>query len=121
MSKEQDGGHAMKRLILLTIAAGAWLVAGQLAAHDVPNMEHTHAFKQTGYGTYRQGHAVNGPYGSIIIWSPRNYGGYQSSPTVPFARPTPITRAPGSVAPDSRSKSDRAKDYGKRTKKDYGG
>lgn len=110
----------MKRLIRLSIAAGAWLLAGQLAAHDVPNMEHTHAFKQTGYGTYRQGHSVNGPYGSIIIWSPRNYGSYQSSPGVTFARPTPITRPPGSVAPDSRLESDRANNYGKRHKKDYG-
>lgn len=110
----------MKRLILLSIAVGAWLLAGQLAAHDVPNMAHTHAFKQTGYGTYRQGHSVNGPYGSIIIWSPRNYGGYKSSPAVQFARPTPITRAPGSAAQDSRTENDPAKNYGKRHKKDYG-
>ena len=111
---------AMKRLILLSIATGCWLLAGQLAAHDVPNMEHTHAFKQTGYGTYRQGHSVSGPQGHIIIWSPRNYGSYQSSPSVKFARPTPITSAPGSVVPISRTESDPAKDYGKRHKDDYG-
>ena len=111
----------MKRLILLSIAASAWLLNGPLAAHDVPNMPHTHPFKQTGYGTYREGHSVNGPYGSIIIWSPQTYGGYQSAPNVRFARPTPITRAPGTAAPKARPESDPAKDYGKRQKKDHGG
>lgn len=116
----RSAGHAMKRLILLSIAAGPWFLAGQLAAHEVPNMEHTHAFKQTGYGTYRQGHSVSSPYGSIIIWSPRNYGSYQSSSNIRFARPSPITNAPGSVIPINRTESDPAKDYGKREKEDYG-
>lgn len=110
----------MKRLILLSIATGGWLLAGQLAAHDVPNMEHTHAFKQTGYGTYRQGHSVSSPYGNIIIWSPHTYGSYQSSSDVKFARPSPITSAPGSVVPINRTQSDPAEDYGKRQKEDYG-
>ena len=110
----------MKRPILLCVAAGSWLLSGLLFAHDVPNMEHTHAFKQTGYGTYRQGHSVNGPYGSITIYSPRTYTGYQNGPSVPFARPEPITRAPGSVIPKSKIASDPAQNYGKRQKDDYG-
>ena len=109
-------GYGMKRLILLSIAVGGWFVAGQIAAHDVPNMEHTHAFKQIGYGTYRQGHSVSSPYGNIIIWSPRNYGSYQSSSNVKFARPSPITSAPGAAAPISRTENDSAKVYGKRQK-----
>jgi hypothetical protein len=110
----------MKRFTMLSMAAAAILLAGPSPAHDVPNIEHTHAFKQTGYGTYRQGHSVNGPYGSIIIWSPRQYGGYQSAPNVRFARPEPITRAPGSVGPKSGTASDSAREYGKRQKDDYG-
>jgi hypothetical protein len=110
----------MNRLILLSLAIGLWLLTGTAFAHDVPNMEHTHAFKQTGYGTYRQGHSVNGPQGSIIIWSPRTYTGYQSAPSVRFARPEPITRAPGSAIPNSKTTSDPAGNYGKQQKKDYG-
>jgi hypothetical protein len=110
----------MKRSILFGVAAGSWLLSGLLFAHDVTNMAHTHAFKQTGYGTYRQGHSVNGPNGSIIIYSARPYTGYQSSPNVKFARPEPITRAPGSVIPNSKIASDPAQNYGKRQKSDYG-
>ena len=79
----------MNRLILASLVFGLWMLTGTALAHDVPNMEHTHAFKQAGYGTYRQGHSVNGPQGSIIIWSPRTYTGYQSAPSVRFARPEP--------------------------------
>jgi hypothetical protein len=68
-----DAGHQdMKRLSVLFMAATSLLVATAWA-HDAPNLEHTHAFERTGYGSYRQGHAVNGPQGDIIIWSPRSY------------------------------------------------
>lgn len=83
-------------------------------AHEVPNIKHTHAFEQTGYGTYRQGHSVDGPLGSIVIWSPRPYTGYQAGSSVKFARPTPITKPPGSPVVTTRSKVDAAKEYGKR-------
>ena len=111
----------MKSVLILTAVAGALLVAAGAQAHEVPNIEHTHAFEQTGYGTYRQGHAVNGPLGSIIIWSPQTQGGYQSPPPVKFARPQPITKAPGSPAARTRTDKDPALEYGKKTKKDYGG
>lgn len=77
---------------------GACALAGAVPAlaHDTPNLGHTHAFEQTGYGSWRQGHFVNGPQGSIIIWSPRNFGGFQGAPSVRFAQPEPITRAPAS-------------------------
>lgn len=110
----------MKRPILIFVAAGSCLLSGLLFAHDVPNMEHTHAFKQTGYGTYRQGHSVNGPQGSITIYSARPYTGYQNGPRVPFARPEPITRAPGTAIPQSKIAEDPAQEYGKRHKSDYG-
>ena len=77
-------------------------------------MDHTHAFEQTGYGTYRQGHYVNGPQGSIIIWSPRNHSGYGNGSQVRFARPAPITRAPGSPKKESRAQSDPTIKYGKK-------
>ena len=77
-------------------------------------MEHSHAFEQTGYGTYRQGHQVNGPQGSIIIWSPRTYSSYQRGNQVRFARPVPITRAPGSPQKESRAESDPSIKYGKK-------
>jgi hypothetical protein len=37
----------------------------------VPGSPHGHVRQQAGYGKgYRYGHAVNGPMGDIIIWSP---------------------------------------------------
>ena len=97
-------------ILLLLTAAGAT----PAMAHEVPNIKHTHAFQQTDYGVYRQGHYVNGPQGSIIIWSPRAYSGYQNGNQVRFARPTPITRAPGSPIRESRTQRDPAITYGKK-------
>ena len=74
-------------------------------AHETPNLEHTHAFQQTSYGTWRQGHSVTGAQGSIIIWSPRSHNGFEKAPDLRFARPEPITRAPGSAF--ARPKDDR--------------
>ena len=53
-----------------------------LAAHETPGIEHTHAFEQTGYGTYRQGHSVNNRLGSITIWSARPHTGFTAKPPV---------------------------------------
>ncbi len=96
-------------------AAGVMLLFPTASrAHEVPNMPHTHAFEQTGYGTYRQGHTVNNQYGSITIWSPRPYTGYQPGSQVKFARPEPITKAPGSPVAKTRAQSDPAIEYGKK-------
>jgi hypothetical protein len=84
----------MKWFTILAVAAGSMAMAVPVQAHNTPNLEHSHAFQQTAYGTYRQGHFVNGPQGSIIIWSPQPYTGYQNAPNVRFARPQPITRPP---------------------------
>ena len=92
----------------------AGLAAPQARAHEVPNMDHTHAFEQTGYGKYRQGHYVNGPQGSIIIWSPRTHTGYRNGSQVRFARPVPITKAPGSPKKQSRTEADPSIKYGKK-------
>ena len=94
----------MKARYILLAATGALIFFTAPAySHDVPNMEHTHAFQQTAYGKYRQGHYVNGPQGSIIVWSPKTYTGYQAGPAVNFARPTPIVKAPGSPVATTQS------------------
>ncbi|MBT8048978.1 MAG: hypothetical protein HKN57_00715 [Xanthomonadales bacterium] len=92
------------RYIILMVSGALALLPGVSRAHDTPNMNHTHAFQQTGYGQYRQGHYVNGPQGSIIIWSPKTYTGYQNGKTVKFARPSPITRAPGTPVAGKQNK-----------------
>jgi hypothetical protein len=99
----------MRRFISLIASAAVMSVPAIAAAHDTPNLEHSHAFQKTGYGTYRQGHSVNGPQGSIIIWSPRPYTGYQNGPAVKFARPQPITRAPGTPAAPAPGRSQPAR------------
>jgi len=81
-------------------------------AHDTPGLEHTHAFQKTAYGIYRQGHSVNGPLGSITIWSARPYTGYQNGPAVKFARPEPITKAPVGPSAGSRAGQNPAPDDG---------
>lgn len=108
----------MKRSLQLGLLGAALAVSGFAPAHDVPNMEHTHAFKQTGYGTYRQGHSVNGPQGSITIYSPRTYGSYSSAPPVNFARPKPITRPPGQPTAQTRAQKDPARIYGRKDRGD---
>lgn len=105
-----------KTVVILISAAGALLAATPLAAHDVKNMDHTHAFEQTGYGTYRQGHSVNNHLGDITVWSAKPHSGYQSGSTVKFARPEPITKAPTNPF----QKTEKSKPYGKATKKNYG-
>ena len=57
----------MRRVPLLIATVAAMSVTSVAAAHDTPDMEHTHAFQKTGYGTYRQGHSVNGPLGSSTV------------------------------------------------------
>jgi len=110
----------MKTAVYFVVISGLLLFAAPSFAHDVPNMEHSHAFQQTGYGKYRQGHYVNGPQGSIIIWSPRTQTGYQQGNAVEFARPEPITKAPSSPNMKPSKKTTFGKDYGKTEKRDYG-
>ena len=109
----------MRRISILVVATAS-LLAATARAHDAPNLEHTHAFQQTAYGSYRQGHHVKGPQGDIIIWSPRTYTGYQQGPAVRFARPQPITKAPGSPALESRAGHQPAHGYGKQERREYG-
>lgn len=111
----------MKSAVCLLITSGLLLFATQSFAHDIPNIDHSHAFEKAGYGKYRQGHYVNGPQGSIIIWSPRTETGYKQGSQVEFARPKPITKAPSSPNLTSGKKSKSTKDYGKTEKRDYGG
>lgn len=106
----------------LFMAAAAMLLifTAPAGAHQVSHMEHTHAYQQIGYGKYRQGHAVNGPYGNIIIWSARPYTGYQNSNRVRFARPVLLKKAPSGPVLESGAGSDAARNYGKQYKRDYG-
>jgi hypothetical protein len=102
------------RHLFLAATGAAMLFPMPSQAHEVPNIPHSHAFQQTGYGTYRQGHTVDTELGSITIWSPQPYTGYQAGKTVKFARPVPITQAPGSPVATTQSQADPAIDYGKR-------
>lgn len=101
--------------ILCTIPALAVLAgfAGPLAAHDTPGIEHSHAFEQTGYGTWRQGHSVNNRLGNITIWSAKPYTGYQARPQVRFARPQPIRKAPTLPQIGPANSGQPARDYGR--------
>lgn len=110
----------MKLGFSLAIVAGLSLFAVPVQAHEVANMEHSHAFKQTGYGKYRQGHYVNGPQGSIIIWSAKPQNSTQGSGSVNFARPEPITKAPTQPFSRPEVKIKESGKYGTETKKDYG-
>lgn len=86
----------MKLTMAIMAATVLIFFSAPALSHEVKNMEHSHAFQQTGYGKYRQGHYVNGSQGSIIVWSPRTVNSTQGGgKTVNFARPSPITQAPG--------------------------
>ncbi len=98
-------GTVMASALLLLFSASAW-------SHEVKNIDHTHAFQKEGYGEYRQGHYVNGQAGSIIIWSPKTTNSKQGGKAVDFARPSPITRAPGTPNA-TRSKAKSEIKYGK--------
>ena len=102
------------RHIFLATAGALMLLPLSAWSHDVPNISHTHAIKQTAYGKYRVGHSVNGPLGSITIWSPQTYTGYQNVKTVKFARPEPITKAPGAPVSKVPGQTRQVKEYGKR-------
>ena len=101
------------RTFLMTVTGALVFVAAPVFPHEVQNMSHSHAFQQTGYGKYRQGHYVNGAQGSIIIWSPRTYSGYRPGPAVKFARPSPIVKAPQSPVTKTRSQNRSSIEYGK--------
>jgi hypothetical protein len=126
-------------LILLACSAG-------VPAHQVTGGTHEHVWRQSDYGKdYRPGHSVNGPQGSITIWSPTTYNAYGAGKSVHFARPVPYStpspsqssksqsstiqsNASGSDVPQSsvyqsntpRIKSLSPRQYGKDYKRDYG-
>jgi hypothetical protein len=110
----------MMRLLAMAVGAASLLTA-TAQAHDAPNLDHTHAFQQSAYGSYRQGHQVSGRRGDIIVWSARKYTGYQQAPVVRFARPQPITRAPGGAAPKpGAGPRVSVPEYGARRQDEYG-
>jgi hypothetical protein len=105
-----------RTLVVMALALGA----GPALAHEVANMDHTHAFEQQGYGKYRVGHSVNNEYGSITIWSARTYNPYQGAPPVRFARPEPITQPPGNPLLQKKAGQNPTDEYGREAKPDYG-
>ena len=103
----------MKAAIVTISALVLLAYAPIVAAHETPGITHSHAFKQTGYGTFRQGHSVNNSLGSITIYSAKPHNGYDPGQSVKFARPEMIKKAPqvNTVKPASVKKP--ASDYGK--------
>jgi hypothetical protein len=64
-----------------------------LQAHQVASGNHQHVWRPTTYGKdYRPGHSVNGPTGSITIWSPAAFNKYGASNSVQFAHPAPFDK-----------------------------
>ena len=64
-----------------------------LQAHQVAGGTHQHVWRPTVYGKdYRPGHSVNGPTGSITIWSPAALNEYGANNTVNFAQPAPYVK-----------------------------
>jgi hypothetical protein len=124
------------------LCAGLILLAGStvLQAHQVAGGTHQHVWRPTAYGKdYRPGHSVNGPTGSITIWSPAALNEYGSNNAVQFANPAPYIKQSAkqssnqvqsrsniprsNVRPQSnipRIKSLAPSRYGKDYKRDYG-
>lgn len=102
------------RTALMTLSVLVlWACAPAAVAHDTPGISHSHAFKQTGYGTYRQGHSVNNSVGSITIWSAKPHNGYDPGQSVKFARPEMIRKAPETATVKPAPVKKPAHDYGK--------
>ena len=102
------------KTVLVTLSVLVLLAYVPMAtAHETPGISHTHAFKQTGYGTYRQGHSVNNSLGSITIYSAKPHSGYDAGQSVKFARPEMIKKAPGAVEVKPAPVKKPASDYGK--------
>ena len=77
------------------LCSGLLLLLGSsvIQAHQVGSGTHSHVFRPTNYGQdYRPGHSVNGPTGSITIWSPATLNQYGSTKSVRFARPAPYAK-----------------------------
>jgi hypothetical protein len=95
-----------------TLFAGvlSMVFLGTALAHETPGISHSHAFKQSSYGVYRQGHSVNNRNGSITIWSAKPHTGYKPGEPVRFARPQPMTTPPATIqgkpAPMKKPESD---------------
>lgn len=104
----------------LAILACCLILPLAAMGHNTSNMKHSHAFKQTGYGEYRQGHYANGPIGSILIWSARPVNSRYSSGSVRFITPKPISKPPANPYRKNPRNSDASTQYGKSYKKNYG-
>ena len=108
-----------------------------LQAHQFTGGTHQHVWRPTTYGKdYRPGHSVDGPNGSITIWSPARLNEFGASNSVRFAHPVPYNKqsskqassTPQSAIPQSntpqsnipRIKSLAPSQYGKDHKRDYG-
>jgi hypothetical protein len=77
------------------LGAGLILLISSTAiqAHQVTSGTHKHVWRPTTYGQdYRPGHSVNGPTGSITIWSPATLNQYGAGNSVNFARPAPYNK-----------------------------
>lgn len=110
----------MKFIRIISITILFLASATTAAAHQLGQIEHSHVYRQAGYGVHRQGHSVNGQFGNIMIWSAQPYTGYQGTKNVRFARPQPITRPLSSPAAPVTSRAANVMDFGKAYKPVHG-
>ena len=88
------------------LCSGLILLVGStvLQAHQVAGGTHQHVWRPTTYGKdYRPGHSVNGPQGSITIWSPATLNQYGANHSVRFARPVPYHKQSGKQSANQSS------------------
>ena len=75
-----------------------------LQAHQVAAGTHQHVWRPTTYGQdYRPGHSVNGPQGSITIWSPATLNQYGAGHSIRFARQVPYQKQSGNQSANQSS------------------
>lgn len=105
----------------LVILACCLILPLAAMGHNTSNIKHSHAFKQTGYGKYRQGHYADGPGGNILIWSAKPLNSrHSSSGSVRFISPVPISEPPSNPFRKNSREPGASTQYGKTYKKNYG-
>jgi hypothetical protein len=111
----------MKLLLpIIFVGLSSLTVSTQVPAHQTgqqngvdnnphaPSLAHQHVRQRVGYGQgFRYGHSVNGPQGSITIWSPAPTQSYGAIESVSVMRQphTPSMRHPNDKNGNNRTSS----------------